>query len=122
MTNEELIQKLSNRSPYRLENIWWRLTMPLRRWWDVKKATKEVDALHKSINFLRRPSHLEWLEIAQEIDWICDSIYLEWNVQLQGGKVDRIYEFLRVHKYEEPFTLQQVFKTCPKSKSIGLVE
>jgi hypothetical protein len=122
MTNEELIQKLSNRSPYRLENIWWRLTMPLRRWWDIKKATEEIDALHKSINFLRRPSHLEWLEIAQEIDWICDSIYLEWNVQLQGGKVNHIYEFLRVHKYEEPFTLQQVLKTCPKGKSIGFVE
>lgn len=123
MTNEELIQMLSNRSPYRLENVWWCLTMPLRRWWDIRKATREIETLHKSINLLKRPSHLEWLEIAQEVDWICDSIYLSWSVKLhEVGRAADIYEFLRVHEYQQqPYTLEQVFKTCPKGKSIGFV-
>jgi hypothetical protein len=112
MTKLEIIR---NRCLHRLRNIWWILTMPVRRWCDIRYSRCQINAIYDSINWHRPPSRHEWLDTAQKIDWICDSMNLEWGIDFTlDEKVVKIYGFLGDHKsLHGDFTWEEVSKVLP---------
>lgn len=113
--NMTKLEMLRNRSRYWLRKIWWRVTMPVRRLLDIKYSRCEIDSIYDGINFHRAPTREEWLTIAQGVDWICDSMNLQWDVDFTvDEKVVEIYEFLGNHRdLHGDFTWEEVSKVLP---------
>lgn len=109
------LEMLRNRSLYWLRNICWRVTMPVRRLLDIRYSRREINSIYDGIDFHRAPTREEWLTIAQGIDWICDSMILEWDVDFTvDEKVVEIYKFLGAHRnLHGDFTWEEVSKVLP---------
>lgn len=109
------LEKLRNQSLHWLRNAWWKVTMPVRRLLDIRYSSVEIGTIYDGINFHRPPTREEWLTIAQGVDWICDSMALQWDIDLSlDEKVVEIYEFLADHRsLHGDFTWEEVSKVLP---------
>lgn len=96
--NMTKLEKLRNQSLYWLRKVWWRVTMPVRRVLDTRSCLITINSIYDGIDWDREPTREEYWYIALEIDGICDSMILQWDVDFtQNEKVCKIYEFLGIH-------------------------